>query len=324
MKVVLTDAIMGRFAEHLGVGRDDHAWTIAVGWDDARLAAEVADADVLVCSAMSEPVARAALNVRLVHVTGAGVDRVPVDAFAPDARLCNTYHHGGPIAEHVLMTALMLRRRVLDVDAQMRSGVWQTVATDASVPFHDSLEGQTLGLLGIGGIGSEVARLARAFGMRVRAVRRDPAGSLPEGVEIDHVGSIADLPELMAASDVVVVTIPLDDSTRGIVGREAIAAMRPNGLLINVARGAVIDEDALVDALSSRSIGGAAIDVWWGAPDATAAPASVHRFASLPNTVLTPHFSGHARVVFERRAADIADNIARLAAGEPLLRTVRR
>lgn len=324
MKVVLTDAIMAGFLDELGVGTDGNDWTIAVGWGEAELIEAVADADALVSSVLSAPVVSAARSVRLLHVTGAGWDRVPTELLPPSVSICNTFHHGRPIAEHVMMVTLMLRRHVLDADRAMRAGRWNTVATDPSVALHPTLEGSVLGVLGFGGIGREVARLAQGLGMRVQAVRANPGGSVPADIALDWVGGIDELERLMATSDVVVVTIPLDDSTRGIVGADALAAMKPSGLLVNVARGPVVDEDALFAALSSGAIGGAGIDVWWGAASASGeAPASVARFAPLANTVLTPHFSGHARSVFEGRAADIRSNLAALAAGGPLRNVVR-
>lgn len=321
MKIVLADAIMAGFTNELGVGVDGNDWVIASG--DAFVDA-VVGADVLVGSVLPAAAVSAATSVRLLHVTGAGWDRVPVELLPAGAAICNTFHHGRPIAEHVLMVTLMLRRHVLDADRAMRAGRWNTIATDPRVPLHPTLDGSVLGVLGFGGIGREVARLAQGFGMRVQAVRANPAGAVPEDITLDWVGGTDELTRLAATSDVLVVTIPLDESTRGIVGAEVLAAMRPSGLLVNVARGPVVDEDALFEALSAGAIGGAALDVWWGAPSASGeAPASVARFAGLPNTVLTPHFSGHARSVFAARAADIRANIAALGAGEPLRNVVR-
>jgi len=147
---------------------------------------------------------------------------------------------------------------------------------------------------------------------------------VPADLNLDWVGGLADLPRLMSTSDIVVVTIPLSDDTRGVVDAAALAAMKPTGLLVNVARGAVVDEDALYDALVGGVIAGAAIDVWWGAPTPDrAAPPATARFAALENTILTPHHSGHARSTFELRAADITANVQNVANGRPLINLVR-
>lgn len=324
LNVLVTDSIMARFGPELTVGDDRNTWTLAADWSTERILAELPRTDVLVCSSMTPEMAAAAARLRLVQVTGAGFDKIPVDDLGAGVALANTFHHGRPIAEHVLMVALMLNRHVLTADRQMRAGRWHTVANDPEVPFHNVLAGRTVGLLGLGGIGQEVARLASAFGLRVQAIRRNVAGAVPDDLTLDWVGGLDDLPRLMSTSDIIVVTIPLSDDTRGVVDAPALAAMKPTGLLVNVARGAVVDEDALYDALSRGTIAGAAIDVWWGAPGADhAAPPATARFAGLENTILTPHQSGHARSTFELRAADIAANVRNLAAGRPLINLVR-
>lgn len=323
LKVLVTDPIMSRFEAELRRSGEAHEWTIAAGWGPDMLLAAVREADVLVCSSMTPELAAAAPRLQLVHTTGAGFDKIPFASLADGVRVANTFHHARPIAEHVMMVSLMLSRRVLSVDRQLRSGTRRTVANDPDVPFHSSFEGRTVGLLGFGSIGTEVARVLGSLGMRVRAVRRNPAGAVPDDVTLDWVGGVADLPELLAASDVVVVTLPLSDATRGLINAEALSAMRPDAILVNVARGPVIDEEALVGALTAGTIGGAALDVWWGAPDDQGnAPASVRAFADFDNVVLTPHYSGHALRTFELRAADIVDNVNRLVSGLPLFNVV--
>jgi phosphoglycerate dehydrogenase-like enzyme len=323
-RVLVTDTIMARFGNELTAPPTSAEWIFAPGLGDAELVALMPEVDVLVCSTMSIPMALAADRLRLVHVTGAGYDKIPVDDLGAGVAVANTFHHAIPIAEHVIMASLMLSRRVLPVDREMRSGVWRTVGNDPTVPFHPVLRGRTIGLIGFGGIAQEVARLAAPLGMRVRAIRSNPTGPVPSDIALDWVGATDELGVLLAASDVVVVTVPLSESTRGLVDAAALARMRPGAILVNVARGPIVDEQALYDALTSGGLGGAAIDVWWGAPGAdAAAPPAVARFAGLDNVVLTPHHSGHARTTFEQRAADISANVERLAHGLPLQNVVR-
>ena len=122
-------------------------------------------------------------RVRLVHVTGAGYDKISFPHLAPSASVANTFHHARPIAEHVLMVTLMLSRNVAAADREVRQGQWRTIATADDVPFHPVLADLTLGLVGLGSIGAEVARVAGLLGMKVRAVRRNPSAPLPEGVQ---------------------------------------------------------------------------------------------------------------------------------------------
>ncbi len=322
LRIAVTDPIMSAFADDLRRTAREHEWVFAepAAPDSARAAID--GADVVVCSRLTVDDMAGGDRVRLVHATGAGVDRIDAGAVRDGVALCNTGHHGAAIAEHVLMTALMLRRRVLDTDAEMRRGEWRTIAT-AGAPYHRSLAGSTLGLVGFGEIGRSVADLAKAFGMRVVAMRRHPDAGGPGTELLDAVYGEDQLHALLRGSDVVVVTAPLTESTRGMIDAAALAQLHADALIINVARGALIDEDALYDALAAGRIGGAAIDVWWGAPEGTEAPAAVQRFAALDRVVLTPHYSGHAREVFVARAADIARNIDLLDAGLPLERRVR-
>ena len=324
LRIVVTDPIISRFADQLKYDGGAHHWDMAAAWTPEQRLDALAGADVVVCSSLSPAEAETASRLRLVHVTGAGYDKIPFPQLAPPAVVANTFHHARPIAEHVLMVTLMLSRNVAAAERALRRGEWRTIATDADVPFHPVLSDLTLGLVGLGSIGAEVARVAGSLGMKVRAVRRNPAAPLPDGVRLDWVGGNGQLHELLAASDVVVVTVPLDAGTKGMIGAAELSAMKATGLLINVARGPVVDQSALFAALKERRIAGAGIDVWWGQPADGVVPPAALPFAELENTVLTPHHSGHARITFERRAGDIAANIGRLARGEDLVNLVAR
>lgn len=324
LRIVVTDPIISRFEEKLRTGGGTHRWDMAAAWSPERRLNALAGADVVVCSSLSPAEAEAASRARLVHITGAGYDRISFPHLAPSALVANTFHHARPIAEHVLMLTLMLSRNVAAADRAVRQGQWRTIATDGDVPFHPVLADLTLGLVGLGSIGAEVARVAGAMGMKVRAVRRNPSAPLPEGVHLDRVCGTGELHTLLASSDVVVVTVPLDSGTKGMIGTAELAAMKPSAFLINVARGPVVDQAALYSALAEGRIGGAGLDVWWGAPADGVIPPAEFPFASLGNTVLTPHHSGHARITFERRAGDIAANIELLARGAELMNLVPR
>ena len=324
LKIVVTDPIISRFENTLTADGGAHHWDLAAAWSPKRRLAALAGADVVVCSSLTGEEARAASRVRLVHVTGAGYDRISMPHLRPAALVANTFHHARPIAEHVLMVTLMLSRNVAQADREVRRGQWRTIATRCDVPFHPVLSDLTLGLVGLGSIGAEVALLAGLLGMRVSAVRRNPSAPLPDGVRLDWVGGNDQLHTLLASSDVVVLTVPLDDDTRGLIGAPELDAMKPSAFLINVSRGPVVDQAALYSALTERRIAGAGLDVWWGAPADGVIPPAELPFAALQNTVLTPHHSGHARITFERRAGDIAANIGRLAGGAELLNLVPR
>ncbi|MFI6125281.1 2-hydroxyacid dehydrogenase [Streptomyces sp. NPDC051064] len=313
--------ILSRFHEPLTARTEGrHVWLAASDWDADRISDALPDVEVYVGSRLRAEDARRAARLRLVHVVGAGYDGIPFDALGPEVTVATTHHHGRSIAEHVLMSALMLSRDVLSADRALRAGRWRNVAVDPGLPFGSTLHGRRVGIIGFGETGTEVARLCQAVGLGVRAVRRDPTAPVPADLRPDWVGGNGRLPELLAESDIVVVTVPLSPATRGLIGPAELKAMGPGSFLVNVARGPVVQEEALYEALRSGAIGGAALDVWWsGPPD----PPSRLPFHDLPNVLMTPHNSGHTTDTFAARAAEIADNIGRLRRGEPLVNVVR-
>jgi phosphoglycerate dehydrogenase-like enzyme len=176
---------------------------------------------------------------------------------------------------------------------------------------------QTLGLLGFGHIAQAVAHRAKAFGMRVHVANRSPVTH----ALVDQSWTLDGLQAFMASADAVVVSLPLTDNTKGLVNASALAAMRPDAVLLNVGRGAVIDEAALYAALASRQIGGAVIDTWYQYPTPTQSECAPSKFdfAALDNVLMTPHMSGWTAGTVRRRQETLAENIGRLSRGEPLI-----
>lgn len=325
MRIVLVDPVQARFEsllrEHSGGGHD---WLIAAGWPAADVVDAMPEADVFVGSDMTDDMAAAGRRLRLVQVTGAGFERIPITSLPPAAAVANTFNHGRSIAEHVLMSMLALSRDLLRVDWQLRAGVWESVVVDPSAPLASTLEGRRLGLVGLGHIAQETARLATALGMRAAAVRRNPGAPLPDDLSMEWVGGLDDLPRLLEGADCVVVTVPLSDETAGLLGAAELARMKASAFLVNVSRGPVVDEAALYRSLAEGQIAGAALDVWWSYPkDGAPTRGSELPFHELANVVMTPHASANTVQTFEGRAHDIASNIRRLAAGQPLRNVVR-
>ncbi|MCZ6783087.1 MAG: D-2-hydroxyacid dehydrogenase [Proteobacteria bacterium] len=206
-----------------------------------------------------------------------------------------------PIAQTVMMYLLAFSRDLRGwLDAQARR-VWDARG------IRD-LQGCTLGVVGLGPIGLEVARLGAAFGMRVRAVRRQPRGDEP-----CETWPLARLPELLAQSDYVVLALALSDETRGLIDAEALRTMRSEAVLVNIARGEIVDEPALVVALQEGWIAGAALDVFEQEPLPEESP-----LWSLPNVIVTPHSSGTNPGNQVRATEIFLDNLARYRRGEPL------
>ena len=256
-------------------------------------------------------------GLKLVQALGAGVDAYELDALPIGCTLCNVYEHGTPIAEYVIGAMVMLTARLALADRRLRHGRWEGSGRLDGAP-HAELAGQTVGLIGWGSIGREVARRAGAFAMQVRAIRARPQAG--DATELDWVGGPQQLDELLAASDYVVVGCPLNEQTRAMLDATRLALMKPGAYLINVARGEVINEAALFAALHSGRLAGAAIDVWHRYPDNSAQTLlpSALPFHELENVLLTPHLSAWTESMIERRWTKIAANLDALAEGRQL------
>ncbi|WP_147917162.1 2-hydroxyacid dehydrogenase [Ruania zhangjianzhongii] len=317
MHVVVADRALQRFRDELEAPLPGATFTYCDPGDESGLRSALAAAEVLVSGTLTAELAQSAPALRLVHAAGAGTDGIAFAALGSGVMVANVFEHEDSIAEHVLMVALALARDLLPADAHLRRGRWLNAAVDDSLGLNRTLNGRTLGLIGYGHIGQAVARLAHLFGMRVQAIRSSPG---PTPAPLTFLGGPADLARILRESDVVVVTVPLSDATRGLIGSEELAMMRPTAHLINVARGPIVDEQALYRALVAGTIAGAGLDVWYAAPPPAAArrlPATAP-FGDLDNVILTPHYSGVTEDTFRRRAREIGANIARLAAGEEI------
>lgn len=286
----------------------------SAAWDE-----RIEGADVLVAMRLQR--STRAPRVRLLQVPGAGLDGIDFGVLAADCRVCNVFEHEIPMAEYALACLLDHEVRLGEAQAAFASERW-THAYLGRQP-RGELQGRTLAILGFGRIGQAVAQRARAFGMRILAITRSARdGRVPAGA--DTALAPEALNEALGLADYVVLACPLDETTRSCFGAAQFAAMRPEAVLLNLARAAVVEEDALYQALADRRIAKAYLDVWYRYPSGEGdlvVPAR-HRFEELPNAVCTPHVSGWTHGLFARRYAFIAANIERLRRGETLLNQV--
>ena len=282
-------------------------------------AALLRDAEVIVGTWL-DPTLPKLEKVRLYHAPAAGIDRIDTKLLPAGTPLCNCFGHENAIAEYV-MTALLLRRvPIPEADRGLRQGDWRYWAGHPN-ELRRELGSQTIGLLGFGHIGKTIAARAKAFGMRVTVANRSAVA--PSNL-VDQAFPLSRLGEFMASADAIVVSLPHLPETTGLVDAAALAAMRPDAVILNVGRGPVIDEAALFDALKTRRIGGAIIDTWYQYPtpeNPTPQPSRLP-FSSLDNVVMTPHMSGWTDGTIRRRQQTIAENIRRLADGKPLINRV--
>lgn len=264
-------------------------------------------------------------NFRLLHVPGAGLDGVDFDSLPSGALVCNVFEHETPMAEYVMAAMLNHEIGYAKLCADFSRERWPDLYR-SRVP-HGELAGKTLGIIGFGRIGREVAKRAKAFGMKVIAANRseiDPDRDGPGQPLIDQALPLTALDQLLTAADYVVVACPLTDSTHGLIDAAALSKMHRNAVIINVSRAQIIDQAALYDALSNERLGAAVLDVWWQYPttcDDQPAPYALP-FEQLPNVYATAHSSAWTKPLPERRYRLIAQNIRALMSGLPLTNVV--
>lgn len=252
-------------------------------------------------------------GLRLIHCYGAGTDGIDLAAVPPGCLVCNVYGHERAIAEHVLMVMLALQRGLLAQDAALRRGDW------GERRMLKELRGRTLLVVGLGHIGAEAARWARFAGMRVTGITRSPSPQRARTLGMEALGGSSDLPSFLGKADFVLVAVPLTRETTGLIGDRELRCLKPSAFLINVARGPVVDEEALYLSLRDRTIAGAAIDVWYQAP-APGRPLQPSRlpFHELDNIIMTPSLCGYTEETMRFRWEAIAENLHRLVRGQPL------
>lgn len=280
---------------------------------------KVAQADAMIGISFEADLTAVANKLKLIHVPGAGYDAYKLDLLPKGVRMCNCFEHEVPIAEYVMLNVLLQVTEQNRYSATMRRGRWDGSGRHDGA-FHDEALGKTIGLIGFGHIGQEVARRAKAFGMRVLAIRQKPAAH----PHLDWCGGMSDLPQLLRESDFVVIACPLTPTSKGMLGETQLKMMKPTAYLINPSRGPIIDEAALYDALKNKRIAGAALDAWWQYPPDIhpTMHGATQPFHELENVTLTPHFSAWTEQMITRRYRRIAENLDRLHHGQPLERVV--
>jgi phosphoglycerate dehydrogenase-like enzyme len=252
-----------------------------------------------------------AKKVRWIHVMWTGVEGVLKEEMLSHPALLSNGRgvFSGPLADWVAAVMLHFAFDLGRVIRQQRAGVWQNFISGV-------LPGKALGIIGYGSIGRAAAERARGFGMKIAALRRRPELSAGDKL-VDASYAPAQLNELIAASDYLLLATPLTPETRGMLGAAQIAAMKPSAVLINIGRGPVVDEPALVEALQASKIRGAALDVFTVEP----LPAG-HPFYSLENVLMSPHTADRVEGFLEPAMQCFLDNLKRFCAGEPLLNLV--
>jgi phosphoglycerate dehydrogenase-like enzyme len=295
--------------------------------------ADYSRTDVLYAGAPPRDLSRVP-NLKWVQLHMAGVDGLaehPLYAQSAIPLVTASGVHAATIAEYAITVLLALAHRVPRMVEWQARGTWPPDEQRWPLFVPSEVRGATLGVVGYGSIGRELARVAKAaFAMKVLACKRDPSQRTDAGYALpgtgDPEGLLPDawlgpdgLPDLLARSDVVVLCAPLTARTRRLIGARELALMKPSAYLINVGRGASVDETALAEALQARRIAGAGVDVFAQEP-----PPAGHPLYALDNVIVSPHVSGFLPSYDDKCTDLFAENLRRYLAGAPLLNLVDR
>ncbi len=290
--------------------------TLDADSDDERKAKlAVADAVIVAAYPLRKPLIDAARNLKLVQHQGVGwQDTVDANAlFARGIRLALTPEGTTVgVAEHAILLMLAACKLLPYADRELREGRFHI---NALRPYSRELAGRTVGYLGFGRIGQAVAERLRAFGCT--AIYHDPEVPADHARDQALAARSVTFDELLQEADVLSLHVPLTRDTRGLIGRAALARMKPDAVLINTARGGIVDEDALADALAAGRLAAAGLDVFEREP-----PDPAHRLLALRNVVVTPHISAGTRDALATKMRAAFANIVRFSRGEPLAHEV--
>jgi len=289
------------------------------GRPDDEVREVLGQADVLLGWHLGEELPAGTLQdsarLRFVQLLSAGADSVDYAALPERLLLAsNVGAYAPPMAEYVMAVTLALARRLPQRHAEMARGefgMWKPVLT---------LDGAVCVILGFGGIGKATARMMRAFGARIHAVNTSGASSEPT----DFIGTLADLDQVLAEADVLVVALPLTRATRGLIGARELALMKPEAILVNVGRAAIVEEQALYEHLRDHPDFCAGLDAWWHEPGPGSAFSTEYPFFDLPNMIGSPHNSGVTDGALQVGVRMAAENVRRFLRGQAVIGVVRR
>jgi glycerate dehydrogenase len=282
-------------------------------------AEQLAEADVLISAHIARELLPSEFKtlggVKVLQMLSAGVDHVPFSNLPPNVVVLGNFGaYSQPIAEHIIAMILAACKNLLAQNEKLRRGVFD----------HDTenrmLRDSTCAILGFGGIGKAAAHLLRCFGVKIYAI--NTSGKTDE--EVEFIGTFKDLEFVLHSADIALLSLPLMNSTRGLIGKRELAWMKDTAILVNVARGAIIDEGALFEKLKAQPKFTAALEAWWNEPYNSGEFRTNYPFFDLPNVLGCPHNSGIVAGAFYNGVRCAAENVKRWLNQEPIIGVVKR
>ena len=315
MKVLISFDLPQVFVEKIkGVSPD---FEVLQSEDKEEALSLVEDADILFAGFFSKEVFLAAKRLKWIQAWGAGVDGILLPEVVKSPVIVTNAGgvHPIPISEHVVGLMLCLCRKLHLFIRDQAERKWERFESSESVEQIEELSGKTVGIVGLGRIGTEIAQKAKCLGMRVIATRRDPSRNA--STSVDQLVYLADLNQLFAESDFVVLSLPLTRETEGMMGESQFRSMKRTAYLINVSRGKIVQEDKLIKALKQRWIAGAGLDTFEKEP----LPRDSELWG-LRNVIITPHVAGLTPHYMERLTNIFCENLDRFIHKRPLINVV--
>lgn len=281
-----------------------------------RLFDELPDTDILLAWAVRPEQIAAAKKLKWIHTGMAGLNWLLIPEVVNSDIIVSSSKgvHAIPIAEHTIAVMLAFSRRLADCFEAQQRGIWNRREIWEKTPSFDELYGKTIGIFGLGTLGSEIARRTHAFGMRVVGFKRNPEAK-PD--RVDAVYPQAMLDEILPSLDYLVIAAPLTAETKHAIGKKQFDRMKRSAFLVNIARGDIVDQDAMIEALNTGRIAGAGLDVF--VPDPLP---NGHPLFSTKNVILTPHTSGVSDMLWRRVMDIFVENIRRFMDGRELINQV--
>ncbi len=276
------------------------------------------DAEIIVSGRVTGDFIHAAHRLRMIQAFGAGVDKIDLEAVAErgGVLVCNSHTNAAEVAEYAIGLLLAAAKNIVLSDRTMRNSDW-THRWGGPIP-NIELRGKKCLLLGLGNIGLEIAKRLQGFDVEINAITR--SGTTKYKGIVENVSSYHTMNPLIESADFIILALPLTHETKGLVNDDFLSHMKSTSIIVNVSRGAIINEGALYRALKNYQIGGAAIDVWWDYPSRNeqthTPPSRRFPFHELDNIIVTPHRAAYSKTTLFEQVNFVIENIKRFVRGE--------
>jgi phosphoglycerate dehydrogenase-like enzyme/ribonuclease HI len=275
------------------------------------------EVEVVIGGSFSKEDLDQAKKLKLFQIPFAGVDQLDLSLYKDrkDIFICNVHTNRAAVAEHAFALMLALAKNIVTNDRDLRLGRWHGFSSKEPTI---QLQGKSLGIIGLGSIGWEIAKIGHLLGMKIFALKREiKEKDLEKKKILEFLGANKDLEKVIKESDFIIITVPLTKKTKGLIGKKELKLMQGK-YLVNISRGAVIDEEALFKSLEEHYLSGAAIDTWYQYPtnEQKEILPSQYNFHKLKNVVMSPHTAGYSDRALEENIKSVFDNIVRIYYGE--------